>query len=71
MTHIVALAGAEQINEALATGADIIPAGRTTDTAIIAPVRFSTVITPGRGTGPPECGTLQHPSDERCHFYRI
>ncbi len=35
-TNIVALAGAEQINAALATGADIIIAGRTTDTAIIA-----------------------------------
>ena len=35
-THIVALAGAEQINAALSTGADIIIAGRTTDTAIIA-----------------------------------
>lgn len=36
MSHIVALAGAEQINAALATGADIVLAGRTTDTAIIA-----------------------------------
>ena len=35
-TNIVALAGAEQINAALATGADIVIAGRTTDTAIIA-----------------------------------
>ena len=35
-THIVALAGAEQIQTALKTGADIIIAGRTTDTAIIA-----------------------------------
>ena len=35
-THIVALAGAEQIAAALETGADIIIAGRTTDTAIIA-----------------------------------
>jgi hypothetical protein len=35
-THIVALAGAEQIAEALKTGADIVIAGRTTDTAIIA-----------------------------------
>ncbi len=35
-THIVALAGAEQITQALNTGADIIIAGRTTDTAIIA-----------------------------------
>lgn len=34
-TNIVALAGAEQIAEALATGADIVIAGRTTDTAII------------------------------------
>ena len=35
-THIVALAGAEQIAEALKSGADIVIAGRTTDTAIIA-----------------------------------
>ena len=35
-THIVALAGAEQIAAALDTGADIVIAGRTTDTAIIA-----------------------------------
>ncbi len=35
-TNIVALAGVEQISEALATGADIVIAGRTTDTAIIA-----------------------------------
>ncbi len=35
-THIVALAGAEQIQTALNSGADIIIAGRTTDTAIIA-----------------------------------
>jgi hypothetical protein len=35
LSNIVALAGAEQIQTALATGADIIIAGRTTDTAII------------------------------------
>lgn len=35
-SNIVALAGAEQIGEAIKTGADIIIAGRTTDTAIIA-----------------------------------
>jgi hypothetical protein len=35
-TNIVALAGPEQIQAALRTGADIIIAGRTTDTAIIA-----------------------------------
>ena len=34
-TNIVALAGAEQIEAALNTGADVIIAGRTTDTAII------------------------------------
>ena len=33
--HIVALAGAEHIQAALETGADIIIAGRTTDTAIV------------------------------------
>lgn len=36
MSNIVALAGAEQIGAALATGADIVIAGRTTDTATIA-----------------------------------
>ncbi|MDW4549139.1 acyclic terpene utilization AtuA family protein [Defluviimonas sp. D31] len=35
-SNIVALAGAEQVAAALATGADIVIAGRTTDTAIIA-----------------------------------
>ncbi len=35
-TNIVALAGVEQIQHALNTGADIIIAGRTTDTAVIA-----------------------------------
>ncbi|NBN77636.1 acyclic terpene utilization AtuA family protein [Microvirga tunisiensis] len=36
LANIVALAGAEQIQAALATGADIVIAGRTTDTATIA-----------------------------------
>ena len=36
MSNIVALAGAEQVQAALTTGADIIIAGRTTDTATIA-----------------------------------
>jgi hypothetical protein len=35
MSNIVALAGAEQVQAALATGAEIVVAGRTTDTAII------------------------------------
>ena len=34
-THIVALAGAEQIAAALRTGADVVIAGRATDTAAI------------------------------------
>ncbi len=34
-THIVALAGAEHIQAALDTGADIVIAGRTTDTAVV------------------------------------
>ena len=34
-SHIVALAGAEQIAEALNSGADIVLAGRTTDTATV------------------------------------
>lgn len=36
LSNIVALAGAEQVQAALATGADIVIAGRTTDTATIA-----------------------------------
>ena len=36
MTNIVALAGAEQIQAAIDTGADVVLAGRTTDTATIA-----------------------------------
>ena len=35
-THVVALAGAEQITAALGTGADVVIAGRATDTAAIA-----------------------------------
>jgi len=39
--HIVALAGAEQINEALRTGADVVLAGRATDTAGISALPLS------------------------------
>lgn len=35
-TNLVALAGAEQVQAALDTGADIVICGRTTDTAILA-----------------------------------
>jgi hypothetical protein len=67
MTHIVALAGAEQINEALATGADIILAGRTTDTAIIAARALFNGDHPGsawHGAKIGECGALctTHPT---------
>lgn len=60
-TNIVALAGAEQITEALNTGADIIIAGRTTDTAIIAALPLQKGCHPGgawHGAKIGECGAL-------------
>lgn len=60
-THIVALAGAEQIAAALQTGADIIIAGRTTDTAIIAALPIMNGLNPGpawHGAKIGECGAL-------------
>ncbi|MEN8839755.1 MAG: acyclic terpene utilization AtuA family protein [Octadecabacter sp.] len=60
-THIVALAGAEQINAALETGADIIIAGRTTDTAIIAALPLANGNHAGgawHGAKIGECGAL-------------
>ncbi len=60
-TNIVALAGAEQIAAALATGADIIIAGRTTDTAIIAALPLMRGDNPGaawHGAKVGECGAL-------------
>lgn len=61
MTNIVALAGAEQIQAALATGADIVIAGRTTDTAIIAALPLARGDNPGaawHGAKIGECGAL-------------
>jgi hypothetical protein len=61
MSHIVALAGAEQIQEALKTEADIILAGRTTDTAIIAALPLLKGAHPGsawHGAKIGECGAL-------------
>ncbi|ATX64462.1 acyclic terpene utilization AtuA family protein [Roseinatronobacter bogoriensis] len=61
MSNIVALAGAEQIQAALETGADIIIAGRTTDTAIIAALPLSRGEHPGacwHGAKIAECGAL-------------
>ena len=59
--NIVALAGAEQINAALETGADIVIAGRTTDTAIIAALPLAHGCHPGgawHGAKIGECGAL-------------
>ncbi|MFZ1725972.1 MAG: acyclic terpene utilization AtuA family protein [Albidovulum sp.] len=66
-TNIVALAGAEQIAAALNTGADIIIAGRTTDTAIIAALPLMRGCHPGaawHGAKVGECGALAttHPA---------
>jgi len=61
MSNIVALAGAEQIQAALATGADIVVAGRTTDTAIISAlplVRGEHAGAAWHGAKVGECGAL-------------
>ena len=60
-SNIVALAGAEQIAAALATGADIVIAGRTTDTAIIAALPLERGCHAGaawHGAKIGECGAL-------------
>lgn len=60
-TNIVALAGAEQIQAALETGADIVIAGRTTDTAIIAALPLQRGCHAGgawHGAKIGECGAL-------------
>lgn len=60
-TNIVALAGAEQIAAALDTGADIVIAGRTTDTAIIAALPLMRGMDAGaawHGAKIGECGAL-------------
>lgn len=60
-TNIVALAGAEQIQAALETGADIVIAGRATDTATIAALPLARGCHPGgawHGAKIGECGAL-------------
>lgn len=60
-TNIVALAGAEQVGRALETGADIIIAGRTTDTAIISALPLMRGCHAGaawHGAKIAECGAL-------------
>ncbi|WP_112323471.1 acyclic terpene utilization AtuA family protein [Oceanibium sediminis] len=61
LTNIVALAGVEQITAALDTGADIVIAGRTTDTATIAALPLKRGAHPGgawHGAKIGECGAL-------------
>ena len=61
LANIVALAGAEQVQAALATGADIVIAGRCTDTAIIAALPLARGAHPGaawHGAKIAECGAL-------------
>ena len=60
-THIVALAGAEQIGAALASGAAIVIAGRTSDAASIAALPLARGVPPGpawHGGKVGECGAL-------------
>ena len=60
-SNVVALAGVEQIAAALGTGADIVIAGRTTDTAIIAALPILRGCHPGaawHGAKVGECGAL-------------
>lgn len=60
-SHIVALAGVEQITAALDAGADIVLAGRTTDTAVIAALPLARGAAPGaawHGAKIGECGAL-------------
>ncbi len=59
--NVVALAGAEQIGAALATGADIVLAGRTTDTATVSALPLMRGDHPGavwHGAKIAECGAL-------------
>ncbi len=61
MTNIVALAGAEQVQAALATGAEIVICGRTTDTALIAALPLARGDDAGaawHGAKIAECGAL-------------
>ncbi len=65
-TNIVSLAGAEQIQTALATGADVVIAGRTTDTALLAALPLARGCDPGaawHGAKIGECGAISttHP----------
>jgi len=65
-SNIVSLAGVEQISAAIETGADIVIAGRTTDTAILAALPIARGADPGaawHGAKVAECGAIctSHP----------
>lgn len=65
-TNIVALAGAEQVNAALETGADIVICGRTTDAGIIAALPLARGCHAGaswHGAKIGECGALCSATD--------
>jgi len=67
LSYIVSLAGVEPLQEALSAGADIILAGRTTDTAIIAALPLMRGADPGaswHGAKIAECGAFctSHPA---------
>ena len=60
-SHVVALAGVEQVGAALATGAEIVICGRATDTAILAALPIRRGADPGaawHGAKVAECGAL-------------
>ena len=64
--HVVALAGVEQVQAALRTGADIVICGRTTDTAVLAALPLMRGADAGaawHGAKVAECGALctSHP----------
>lgn len=66
-SHIVALAGAEHLQAALNTGADIVIAGRTTDTAVVSALPLARGCHPGacwHAAKIAECGALcsTHPT---------
>ena len=69
--HIVAMAGAEPIAEALATGADVVLAGRTSDAALFAAIPLARGFDPGpvwNAAKIAECGSAaaQNRSGQDC-----
>lgn len=74
LSNIVALAGAEHIQAALETGADIVIAGRTTDTATIAALPLSrgdAAAGPGMAPRSPNAGRCVPPIRPRASSWSI